>query len=257
MEQQIGIHDVTAPSAWFPANLEALSHRFERLSPYDVLRWALVTCGDDVALATGFGASGVALMHMVSRIRPGSTFFFLQTDLLFPETMALRDRLAKRLPIQFVEVPASITLQDQGRRYGPELWRHNPDLCCRLRKVESLHRFLSGRRAWVSAIRRDQSPTRSQIAVVAWDYANGLLKIAPLATWSRKEVWDYIREHKLPYNPLHDQGYPSIGCFPCTQAVGPDAQERDGRWAGRSKLECGIHAEPQCNQTYRQQLRPS
>ncbi len=247
MNQQIALDAVTTPPSWFPANLAALGRRFERLSPLEVLRWALVTCGDDVALATGFGASGVVLMHMVSRIRPGTFFFYLQTDLLFPETMALRDRLAETLPIQFTEVPASLTLQQQSRHYGPELWRHNPDLCCQLRKVEPLRRFLqsdSRRRAWVTGIRRDQSPTRANIGVVDWDYATGLLKIAPLATWKQQQVWDYIRRHDLPYNRLHDQGYPSIGCMPCTQAISAGGQERDGRWVGRDKVECGIHVQP-------------
>lgn len=250
MAQHITVGDVTFPSSWFPANLAALNRRFESLDPQDILRWALITYGD-VALATGFGYSGVVLMHMVSRIRPGAVFFFLNTGLLFPETLALRERLEERLPIRFVEVPATMTLQDQARRYGPELWKHNPDLCCRLRKVEPLRRFLAGRRAWITAIRRDQSPTRAHIGAVDWDAANGLLKIAPLAMWRRQQVWDYIQTHDLPTNPLHEQGYPSLGCVPCTQAVGPNEHERDGRWAGRSKLECGIHGQPQDNRTVR------
>lgn len=243
MMQEIVVEDVAASSGWFPANVAALNKRFERLSPQDVLRWALVTCGDDVALATGFGLSGIVLMHMASHIRPGTAFFYLQTDLLFAETLALRDRLAERLPIRFSAVSASVTLHDQSRRYGPELWKHNPDLCCQLRKVIPLRRFLAGRRAWVTGIRRDQSPTRNRTKIVDWDYANGLLKVAPLAGWSRQQVWDYIRQYDLPYNPLHDEGYPSIGCEPCTQRVGPNGHERDGRWAGRDKLECGIHVQ--------------
>lgn len=241
MQQTITAENVITPGAWFPANLPALNQRFEALSAEELLRWTLVTCGEDVALATGFGPSGIVLMHMVSRLRPGTTFFYLNTDLLFAETMALRDRLAEALPIRFVEVPAALTLRDQSRRYGPELWKHNPDLCCRLRKVEPLRRFLAGRRAWVTGIRRDQSPTRASVRVVDYDYANGLLKIAPLAAWTRQQVWDYVRGHDLPYNPLHDQGYPSIGCVPCTAPVDANGHERDGRWAGRDKLECGIH----------------
>lgn len=232
---------------WFPANLNHLCHRFEREHPRQVLRWGLTTYGKEIALATGFGPAGIALMHLVSQISPDRTVFYLQTGLLFPETMELRRRLAQRLGIRFTEVRPDLSLQKQAHLYAPELWRDDPDLCCYLRKVEPLRRFLAGKKAWITAISRDQSPTRASIKVVDWDRGNHLVKICPLAGWTRDQVWDYLREHDLPYNPLHDQGYPSIGCFPCTRPVSCGEGERAGRWAGTGKLECGIHIQPEGN----------
>lgn len=226
---------------WFPANLSGLNRRFEDSDAMQLLRWGLAMFGNEIVLATGFGPSGVILMHMVEQIRPGSEVFYLQTDLFFPQTLALRDQLAARLDLQFIEVHSGLSLTDQGYQFGPELWRHNPDLCCHLRKVAPLRRFLAAKKAWISGIRRDQSAQRAHTQMVAWDSANHLLKLNPLACWSNDQVWAYIRQHDLPYNPLHDQGYASIGCRPCTRAIGPGEAERSGRWSGQQKTECGIH----------------
>lgn len=229
---------------WFPANLPAINRRLEGWHPQDILRWGLVTFGEDMALATGFGPSGIVLMHMAAQLRTDATIFYLQTDLFFPETLALRDVLAEKLAITFTEVHSGLSLGEQAHRFGPRLWESSPDLCCSLRKVEPLRRFLAAKKAWVTAIRRDQSPTRANAAIVSWDNANHLLKLCPLAGWTSAQVWAYIEEHDLPYNTLHDQGYPSIGCMPCTRPVGAGGQERDGRWVGTNKLECGIHIQP-------------
>lgn len=229
---------------WFPANLEPLSRRFERQHPREVVRWGLITYGEDIALATGFGPSGIVLMHLAAQVRPDTIFFYLQTDLLFPETLELRDRLTRRLGIRFAEVRPELSLDQQALVHGPELWRNNPDLCCYLRKVQPLQRFLGGKKAWITAIRRDQSPTRAAVKVIDWDQANQLIKISPLAGWTHAQVWAYLREHDLPYNALHDQGYASIGCLPCTCPVSCGEGERSGRWAGTGKLECGIHLQP-------------
>ena len=231
-------------SLWLPANYDSLSRRFESQHPREVIRWALTTYGQDTALATGFGPSGIVLIHLVSQLRPKTSVFYLQTDLLFPETLELRDRLAERLGIQFIEVRPDLSLEEQSQIYGSELWQRNPDQCCSLRKVEPLRRFLSEKKAWMTAIRRDQAPTRAFTKQVDWDKANGLVKICPLAGWTRDHVWSYLREHNLPYNALHDLGYPSIGCFPCTRPVSPGSGERAGRWVGTGKLECGIHIQP-------------
>jgi phosphoadenosine phosphosulfate reductase len=209
-----------------------------------VIRWALTTYGKEIALATGFGPSGIVLMHLVSELRPKTTVFYLQTGLLFPETLALRDRLAGRLGIQFTEVRPDLSLDEQSEIYGVELWGRHPDQCCYLRKVEPLRRFLSEKKAWMTAIRRDQSPTRASVKQVDWDQANSLVKICPLAGWTKDQVWSYLRKHDLPYNPLHDLGYPSLGCFPCTRPVSAGSDERAGRWIGTGKLECGIHIQP-------------
>lgn len=229
---------------WYPANLPSINRRFEFLDPRETLRWGLATFGEDITLASGFGPSGIVLMHMATRIRPNLKVFYLQTDLLFPETLALRDRLSERLNITFTEVHSGLSLATQEQRHGPALWRLNPDLCCHLRKVEPLRRHLKENKAWITAIRRDQSPSRRHTPIVSWDGANQLLKLCPLAHWTREQVWVYIRQHDLPYNELHDAGYPSIGCMPCTRAVAAGEDSRAGRWAGSSKIECGIHIQP-------------
>ena len=243
MFQPVSPPQIAAP-VWFPANLSSLNRRFEQLPASDLLRWGLTTFHEDIVLATGFGPSGVVLMDMVSKIRPKTTIFYLQTDLFFPETMALKEKLAEQLGMQFTAVHSGLSLGEQARQFGPELWRQRPDLCCHLRKVEPLRRFLQDKKAWITGIRRDQSPTRSQVQPVSWDYSNQALKLCPLAFWTKQQVWDYIHEYDLPTNSLHKQGYPSIGCMPCTKAVAADADERSGRWAGTDKLECGIHLQP-------------
>lgn len=227
---------------WRPGNLDALNRRFEDAEPEKVLRWALHTYQEDVAMATGFGASGVVLMDMVARLRPKTTIFYLNTDLLFPETLALRDELAERLDLTFTPVHSAISLGTQAAMYGEQLWQRSPDLCCKLRKVEPLRRFLADKKAWITGIRRDQSASRANAPVIGWDNANRLLKLAPLATWTKKEVWKYIHERDLPYNPLLDQGYTSLGCIPCTRRADGSTDERASRWVGFDKVECGIHA---------------
>jgi phosphoadenosine phosphosulfate reductase len=231
-------------SSWFPANLAPLNRRFEKLPAADVLRWGLTTFADDIVLSTGFGPSGIVLMHMVSQIRPKTAVFYLQTNLFFPETLALRDELSERLGLQFTEVHSGLSLNEQAHQFGAALWQRNPDLCCRLRKVEPLRRYLADKKAWITGIRRDQSPTRCQTQIVSWDNANHLVKLCPLAGWTQDQVWAYIEQHDLPTNILHEEGYPSIGCMPCTRPVTAGEAERAGRWAGTEKLECGIHIQP-------------
>ena len=227
-------------------NWQVISNEFETASPENVLRWALEEFSPDVALATGFGAEGCVLVAMLSGIRPirggtSSRIFYLDTDLLFPETYALRDQLEARYGVQFERRATSLSVRDQAAEYGERLWEREPDLCCLLRKVEPLKEMLKGMRAWVTAIRRDQSSQRTHTRFVEWDPKFGLVKINPLAAWSTRDVWNYIAEHDVPYNPLHDQGYPSIGCVPCTTPVQIGEVPRAGRWRGTGKSECGIH----------------
>ena len=227
---------------WSRETLPTISHYFEDRDPRDLLSDAGALFGDQLVMATGFGLSGIVLMHMLSQIRPETTIFYLQTDLHFPETMSLRDRLADRLGLRFEEIHCGLSLDEQAAQYGPDLWQRNPDQCCYIRKVVPLRNFLSDKAAWISGIRRDQSPSRANAPLVMWDRANHLIKLNPLANWNKKEIWRYIYAHNLPYNDLHDRGYPSIGCLPCTHPVnGPNDGQRAGRWAGRSKTECGIH----------------
>ena len=183
---------------------------------------------------------------MLSAISPvrdgvGMRVFYLDTDLLFPESYALRDQLEERYGIKFERRATRLSVEDQAAQYGERLWERDPDLCCRLRKVEPLREMLKGMRAWVTAIRRDQSPTRARIGLVERDETFGLVKINPLAGWSARDVWKYIEKHDVPHNPLHQQGYPSIGCVPCTTPVQIGEVPRAGRWRGAVKTECGIH----------------
>lgn len=236
-------HSNGPKKTWDRDELRHLSDDFEGAWPEDVLQWAFETFGSDVAMATGFGPSGVALMHLVSRINRDATVFYLDTDLLFPETHDLKRQLADRLGLTFTRVHSGLSLQDQSIEEGPNLWRTNPDRCCFLRKVQPLRRFLAPREAWITGIRRDQSPTRERIGIVGWDEANGLVKINPLANWTEEQVWQYVEINDLPYNALHDRGYPSLGCIPCTKPVSEDEDPRAGRWQGHDKLECGIHVD--------------
>lgn len=233
-----------AAHAWTPEALRQVRETYDGASPQQILRWAFDTFGPDVALATGFGPSGVVLMHMAAQIQPETTVFYLDTDLLFEETYALRDSLAEQLGLTFTRVEATLSLEQQAETHGPALWERDPDRCCFLRKVAPLRRFLAGKQAWIAGLRRDQTATRAHVEVVEWDRAHGLVKLNPLAHWTEEELWSYIHLYELPYNPLHDRGYPSIGCRPCTRPVRSGEDARAGRWAGRAKTECGIHLAP-------------
>jgi phosphoadenosine phosphosulfate reductase len=238
------VMSVSAPSYINEATdeeLKLISDEFEKGPPEAVLRWAVEEFGPDVALATGFGAEGCVLVSMLSAISPGTRIFYLDTDLLFPETYALRDQLEARYGVRFERRAARLSIGEQSAEYGERLWERQPDLCCRLRKVEPLREMLSGLRAWVTAIRRDQSPARAHIRIVERDEKFGLIKINPLAAWDSREVWDYIAKYDVPYNPLHDHGYTSIGCAPCTTPVRIGEDTRAGRWRGTCKTECGLH----------------
>lgn len=227
---------------WTPEELQALGDRFESCSPQEILRWALTEFGqDEIALACSFGAEDVALVDMIARIRPGARVFYLDTGVLFPETYATRDRLAERYPVELMRYQPLLTLEEQAEQHGDALWSRDPDACCGMRKVEPLTRALSGLKAWITGIRRAQAPTRANAGIVEWDRRFNLVKVNPLARWTWAEVWDYIRGNEVPYNPLHDQHYPSIGCTHCTRPVQPGEDSRAGRWSGKEKTECGLH----------------
>jgi phosphoadenosine phosphosulfate reductase len=215
--------------------------RFEQALPEEVLVWAFERFKERATIATGFGAEGVALIDMAVRINPKPDVFFLDTGFLFSETYDLRRRIEDRYRIEIRRLAAPLTPEEQEAQFGPALWARDPDLCCRIRKLEPLKDALASRAAWVTAIRREQTPERAGALIVEWDYQWRVVKINPLARWTRREVWDYIRANKLPYNPLHERGYPSIGCTHCTRAVGKDEHERAGRWSGLAKTECGLH----------------
>jgi phosphoadenosine phosphosulfate reductase len=217
----------------------------EQWSPEDLLRWAFVTFGGYVEIASGFGPEGVALIDIAARVQPKFRVFTLDTDFLFPDTYSLMEQIEKRYGIRVERLKSALTPDAQEGLHGAALWGRDPDACCNLRKVEPLRKKLSQLRAWVTSIRRDQTADRANALKVEWDAKFHLVKINPLADWTSAKVWRYIHEHDLPYNPLHDRGYPSIGCTHCTRSVRPGEDARAGRWSGFNKTECGLHTSAQ------------
>ncbi len=214
----------------------------ESWKPEETLRWAFANFGDKVSLASGFGVDGMVLIDLAARINPSLNVFVGDTDFLFPETYDLIDRVEKRYGIKVERIYSDLTPAEQERAHGPALWSRDPDQCCNLRKIEPLRKKLSGLRAWITAIRRDQTLARASARKVEWDEKFGLVKINPIADWTSKMVWNYIYRHNVPYNVLHDRNYPSIGCTHCTRAIVAGEDPRAGRWAGSLKTECGLHA---------------
>jgi phosphoadenosine phosphosulfate reductase len=223
---------------------EADDGRWEAADPLDVLAWAAGRFAPRLAFAFGFGPEGCVLFDLVARHRLEVDVFTLDTGLLFPETRALWRRLEERYgrPIRAVHPEQSV--DEQALAHGDRLWETAPDRCCLLRKVQPLAGALRGHEAWISAIRREQTVDRRAARVVEHDRVHGLVKINPLAGWTRARVWDHLTTHDVPVNTLHAAGYPSVGCIPCTSAVRAGESERSGRWRGRAKTECGIHSRP-------------
>jgi len=230
-----------ATASWSEFEIKQLAHRFEAAQVEDLLRWVVERFGAGLVMTSNFGAEGVVLIDHLARIAPQTPIVYLNTGFQFAETDRLKEQLRAHYGLHILEYGAALSVAEQDEQYGAELYARDPDLCCRLRKVEPLREALNGHTAWLTALRRDQSPTRANLGVVEWNARHGLLKLNPLATWTRRDVWAYLTEHKLPYNPLYDDGYASIGCAPCTRRILPGAHERSGRWDGAQKLECGIH----------------
>jgi phosphoadenosine phosphosulfate reductase len=210
-------------------------------SPQEVVEWAHQQFGEQVVLACSFGAEDIALVDMYCQITKSPRIFYLDTDLHFQETYETRDRLQDHYKITFIQMKSAITLEEQAKIHGAELWKRDPNLCCNLRKVEPLKQILKKNQAWITGIRRQQSPTRANAQKIEWDQNFEMVKVNPLVHWSTKDVWNYVRANDVPYNPLHDQNYPSIGCSVCTKPVAPGEDSRSGRWAGFTKTECGLH----------------
>jgi phosphoadenosine phosphosulfate reductase len=221
--------------------IEKLQIEAETWKPGRVLEWAFDAFGDSVAISSAFGAEGMVLIDIASRVRQNFRLFTLDTEFLFPETYNLMDQVERRYGITIERVYPVNSPEEQERVHGARLWERDPDQCCNLRKVEPLRRKLSQLKAWITSIRRDQTLARAAAGKVEWDTKFGLVKINPIADWTSKQVWQYIREHDVPYNALHERNYPSIGCTHCTRAVRPGEDSRAGRWAGSSKTECGLH----------------
>jgi phosphoadenosine phosphosulfate reductase len=223
-------------------DLRARSQELEGQSPEAILRFAFERF-PKIAISTAFGPEGCALVAMAAALKPDLQVFTIDTDFLFPESVALREQFVDKYGIRLEVLKGEVTIAAQNLLHGPRLFERDTDLCCALRKVEPTERALKGLDAWVAGLRRDQSKTRANIDVLESYERPGeapLVKVNPLATWTRKDTWKYLVDNQVPYNPLLDRGYKSIGCWPCTQAVGADADERAGRWGGQ-KAECGIH----------------
>lgn len=207
----------------------------------DVLTWAFDHYSD-ITYACSFGAEGVVLIDLISSIKPDAEVVFLDTGLHFQETYTLIDRVRDRYPQLKLELATPrLTVEEQADEYGDALWRRDPNRCCFMRKIEPLKRALDGKEAWISGLRRDQSPTRRNTPFIDFDEKFQLVKICPLIHWSWDDIWNYIEDNDLPYNELHDQGFPSIGCAPCTLPAKDPDDLRSGRWNGFTKTECGLH----------------
>jgi phosphoadenosine phosphosulfate reductase len=228
--------------------VEQFQNAADAWTPQHTLSWAFERFGRAVAISSAFGVEGMVLIDMASRVRKDFRLFTVDTEFLFPETYNLMDRIEEKYGIAIERVYSSLPPQEQERVHGEALWSRNPDLCCNLRKVEPLRRKLGELNAWITSIRRDQTSARSGARRVEWDTKFGLVKINPIVDWTSTQVWRYIHDHDVPYNELHNQDYPSIGCTHCTRAVRPGEDPRAGRWPGFAKTECGLHIiEPATN----------
>lgn len=210
-----------------------------------VLEWSFQHFHEDkIIYASSFGAEAIVLIDIISQVKPDASIVFLDTGLHFPETYEVIDKIEKRFKALKIErkLP-ELTLDEQREQHGSALWKREPNKCCEIRKVIPLREALTPMDAWISGLRRDQSPTRANTDFFNEDKKFQNIKICPLIHWTWEEVWTYIHDRDLPYNRLHDEGYPSIGCFPCTQAVAAGGDSRAGRWSGMGKTECGLHTD--------------
>jgi phosphoadenosine phosphosulfate reductase len=228
------------PTATTDIDAEAVNADLEGKSAEEALRWAIETFHPRLYIACSFQKTTSVTIDIAHRIEPEARFFYLDTDVLFEETYATRDTLAERYGISFDRYH-NLTLEEQAQLHGDELWAREPEHCCEIRKVEPMREALADVDCWVSGIRREDSKSRAAAAKFGWDKRFGLWKLNPLADWTEKDVWRHIYEHDVPYNPLHDQGYPSIGCTHCTRPPGAGEAPRAGRWADAEKTECGLH----------------
>lgn len=224
------------------ADLAAANNALESATPEQIIAWGVEHYAPYLTMATAFGPEGCVILSMLAKIAPETYVFNLDTGYQFQETLDLRDRIAEKYGIEVDLLTPDTTVAEYEALHGGPLYKTNPNQCCFDRKIKTLQRASEVMHAWMSGIRRDQSADRAQAKVVGWDKKFGLVKISPLANWTKKDVWTRITDESIPYNPLHDQGFPSIGCWPCTRAVAEgEADERAGRWSGMKKTECGLH----------------
>lgn len=222
--------------------LTAINKELAKGDTLEVIKWAYDTFSDELIYSCSFGAEAMVLLDMISDVKKDARVTFLDTHLHFPETYALIEKIRARYPdLRLTIKEPALSLAQQAEAHGEELWQSQPDLCCQIRKVAPMESVLKGAVAWMSGLRREQSATRADVQFVNRDDKFQSLKICPLIHWKAEEVWQYIRVFELPYNALHDQSYPSIGCAPCTRPVQEGEDERAGRWSQLGKTECGLH----------------
>jgi phosphoadenosine phosphosulfate reductase len=226
--------------------IKALSEKFESTPLSEVLRWCWEKFGQHASIGTSFQGAGLVVLH--TAMAEGFSFpvFTIDTGLLFPETLELKSKLEAKYGISIESLQPEQSVEQQSAEHGPELWNRNPDLCCTLRKVLPLQKKLSTLKVWITGVRRQQAESRTQTGILEiykFDVLRDqhIIKLNPLANWTRERVQEFLKEHGIPTNPLLEQGYRSIGCRPCTRPVGAGQSERAGRWTGFDKSECGIH----------------
>ena len=230
------------PTEQFLAELAEASQRLESATPQQILQYAVDRFAPKFTMATAFGPEGMVLIQMLSELAPQTPIFNLETGYQFPETLELREQIKRRYGIEVELKRPATTVEEYEAINGGPVYTTDPNRCCQDRKLSVLKQAAEGMDAWASAIRRDQSDDRRRAPIVGWDAKFHLVKISPLANWTKKDVWNWISRHDIPYNPLHDRGYPSVGCWPCTRAVQIGEDERAGRWSGFTKTECGLHS---------------
>ncbi len=222
-------------------DIRTLNARFEAGDPHAIITWAAEQFMPELAATSSFQTQSVALLHILSRVRPDIPVIFLDTGYHFPETLAYRDQLAAAFGLN-VRIVRAQNRAELVQRYGDALYRSDPDMCCYINKVEPMRRALEGLSAWITGIRRDQTANRAQAQPVEL-LPNGRVKVQPLVAWTDKDLWAYIHAFDLPVHPLFSQGYLSVGCAPCTAPVTGGDDERAGRWADQAKTECGLHTD--------------
>jgi phosphoadenosine phosphosulfate reductase len=213
--------------------------RLEGKAADEIVEWALGEFGERFCVTSSF--ADAVLVHVVSKVAPGIEVVFLDTGLHFAETLRVREIVQRTLPVTVRSVRPEQTVGEQAAEHGPKLWARNPDECCALRKVEPLEEGLREYDAWATGLRRDESPTRANTPVVGWDAKRRKVKVSPIARWTQGDVDAYVAEHGVLTNPLLMDGYPSVGCAPCTRRVLEGEDARSGRWSGSTKTECGLH----------------
>ncbi|MDW8569916.1 phosphoadenylyl-sulfate reductase [Staphylococcus shinii] len=225
-----------------PNAFDTLDITDETKGAREVIAWAYETYGDSIIYSCSFGAEGMILIDLIYSVKKDAEIVFLDTNLHFQETYDLIDRVKARYPELNIKLKQpDLTLEEQADQFNPALWKNDPNQCCYIRKIKPLEEVLSGATAWVSGLRREQSPSRQSTNFINKDERFKSVKVCPLIHWTWDDVWAYIKKYDLHYNELHDFNYPSIGCIPCTAAVSGPGDSRAGRWSNSTKTECGLH----------------